>query len=329
MTFEERVAALEPLGFTPRQTQFLVHVALHSGYCLRRQYTGFAGVRYGKNVRDFLDGLVARGLALRFTYRLDRGHLYHVHAKSLYRSIGQADNRNRRQVSAALIARKLMVLDCVLGLPRLDWYATEQDKVSLFMTRFDVPLADLPRRVYEPARQSTEGTVRYFMHKLPIYVDGDPPTVHFVYLATDENAQAFEHFLRDHTRLFGRLPRWAVVCLHPSHAAGDAVLKEVFERFMAEPSSAASRAEIEEHFIARRAVDRNDFAHLSVEELNRFRAARERLATPELEAMYVEWLEGGPAAFDRVAPASCATGRLLFRVLPHAYEQFGSLAGVA
>ena len=58
MTFEDRVRALEPLGFTPRQTRFMVTVALHSGYCLRRQYSAFAGVAYGKNVCDFLDRLV-------------------------------------------------------------------------------------------------------------------------------------------------------------------------------------------------------------------------------------------------------------------------------
>ena len=66
MTFEERVTALTPLGFTPRQTRFLVTAALHSGYCLRRQYLAFAGVRYGKNVRDFLEALVRRQLAQRF-----------------------------------------------------------------------------------------------------------------------------------------------------------------------------------------------------------------------------------------------------------------------
>jgi hypothetical protein len=37
MTFDERVTALAPLGFTPRQTRFLVTAALHGGYCLRRQ----------------------------------------------------------------------------------------------------------------------------------------------------------------------------------------------------------------------------------------------------------------------------------------------------
>ena len=96
MTFDERVAALAPLGFTSRQTRFLVMAALHSGYCLRRQYLAFAGVRYGKNVRDFLEALVRRQLAQRFQYQPNRGHVYHLHAKSLYRALAQPENRNRR-----------------------------------------------------------------------------------------------------------------------------------------------------------------------------------------------------------------------------------------
>jgi hypothetical protein len=62
MTFDERVSALAPLGFTPRQTRFLVTAALHSGYCLRRHYLTFTGVRHGKNVRDFFETLVRRQL---------------------------------------------------------------------------------------------------------------------------------------------------------------------------------------------------------------------------------------------------------------------------
>ena len=96
MTFDERVEAVESLGFTARQATFLAIVALHSGYCLRRQYAAFAGVSYGKNVRDFLDALVARQLATRFTIRADRGHLYHLHSRALYRVLRQEHSRNRR-----------------------------------------------------------------------------------------------------------------------------------------------------------------------------------------------------------------------------------------
>jgi len=57
--------------------------ALHSGYCLRRHYMTFTGTQNGKHVRRFLEGLVARRLAVRLTYRPDRGHVYHLHHVSL------------------------------------------------------------------------------------------------------------------------------------------------------------------------------------------------------------------------------------------------------
>ena len=38
-----RCQAIEMLGYTPRQAQFLVLVALHGGYFLRRQYVAFTG----------------------------------------------------------------------------------------------------------------------------------------------------------------------------------------------------------------------------------------------------------------------------------------------
>ena len=159
MTFDERVAALAPLGFTPRQTRFLVTAALHSGYCLRRQYLAFAGIRYGKNVCDFLEALVRRHLARRFRYQSNRGHIYHLQAKALYRALAQLDNRNRRHVSPAVIARKLMLLDAVLTVPDAEWYATEEDKVALFTGERGIPLRDLPQRVYTPTHRGPETSV--------------------------------------------------------------------------------------------------------------------------------------------------------------------------
>ena len=70
MTFEERVTALAPLGFTPRQTRFLVTAALHGGYCLRRQYQAFGGLSHGQQVNDFFETLVRRELARSFRYQL-------------------------------------------------------------------------------------------------------------------------------------------------------------------------------------------------------------------------------------------------------------------
>ena len=56
MTFDDRVRALEPLGFSERQTRFLVTVALHSGFCLRRHYMAFAGLNTAPGSDTFSTG---------------------------------------------------------------------------------------------------------------------------------------------------------------------------------------------------------------------------------------------------------------------------------
>jgi hypothetical protein len=255
MTVEERVQAVQDLGFLPRQARFLMTVALDSGYCLRRHYMTFTGTQNGKNVQRFLEGLVTRRLAVRLTYRPDRGHVYHLHHWSLYRALGHEENRNRRHVAAALIARKLMLLDVVLSTPDAEWIATEADKVALFTERFHVALEDLPRRTFV-SRGANPRTTRYFIHKLPIALVGDPPVVHLVYLAADGGTVSFEWFLREHARLLSALPAWVIVVAHPSRVCATPVWDAVFRRFVSEDSAVtgARVSDLERYFVARRLV---------------------------------------------------------------------------
>ena len=334
MTFDDRVDALAPLGLTPRQTAFLVTVALHSGYCLRRHYAAFAGVQHGKNVRLFLEKLVAQRLARRTRYRADRGYLYHLHAKALYRAIGQPENRNRRTASAPFIAQRLMLLDHVLSAPAAAWFATEAEKVALFTERFGVPRADLPQRTYGPLSGSTR-TTRYFVHKLPIALAGDPPTVHLVFLATEPGGQACATFLRDHGRLLQHLPTWRLVAVAPRHGPGLAACQAVFEAYARAGRLLVPRldpADLRWYFLTRQAVERDQIAHLSVAELDRFRQARRRFSPPVFESLYANWCLRGDAVFlERVSlggDQAPTPGRLILHALPHAYGQFGSLVGV-
>jgi hypothetical protein len=328
MTFDERVQALEFLRLTDRQTRFLTTVALHSGYCLRRQYLAFAGVRYGKNVRDFLDGLVMRGIALRFTYRADRGHVYHLHARAIYRALQQDDNRNRRVASPALIARKLMLLDLVLSEPDVEWFATEHDKVELFTARGGIDADDLPHRTFDGDGDDDAATTRYFIDKLPIYVPRSAAVPHFVYLASDTSTQGFEQFLRDHRRLFARLPAWAVVCAKPAHLVGLSAHETTFNDFV--QGKAVGNADgLRRLFATRRLVEDGQLGKLTADDLHGFRQARKLFATPRTERLYVAWLADGEAAFTDVGAPPLGSGQLLSRTLPHTYEQFGSMAGVA
>ncbi len=336
MTFAERVAALAPLGFTPRQTRFLVTAALHSGYCLRRQYLAFAGVRYGKNVRDFLEALVRRQLAHRFLYQPNRGHVYHLHAKSLYRALAQRDNRNRRQVSPAVIARKLMVLDYVLTVPDAEWYATEEDKVALFTHERGIAPADLPQRVYAPTDPRRQGTTRYFIHKLPIYLTSDRTVVHFVYLVNDETGQGLDQFLQDHVRLLSALAAWSVVAVCPRGQSGLPCCRIVFERFVAttwRPAPADGVGDVRWFFTTRQRVERGDLRTLSAADLDRFRETRRRFASAQMEALYSAWLAHGERALAHgTGPAeqrSAPAAQLVTRELDSTYSQFGSWPGVS
>ena len=335
MTFEDRARALEAFGFSPRQARFLVLAALHSGYCLRRQYVAFAGIEYGKNVRDFLDSLVDHKFAARFSVRADRGHIYHLQSRTLYRAIGQEDNRNRRQVSAAVIARRLMLLDFVLANTDLDWLATEEEKVQLCVDRLGLPLKDLPQHAYESARPGTPSTIRFFPHKLPIGVSAKEPDVRFVVPAHEHADGGLDAFLRDHATVLTHLTKWTVVVVGPPDPRAFERCTSAFERFQANPVSRLipHAHDLRSYFRTREAIDRGQLAELPVAAINRFRRLRDRFCGAEVEARYQEWLHRREDAL-RVSDLPTRevrrrVGRLEIAALPFTYTQFGSLPGVA
>ncbi len=336
VTFAERVQALAPFGFTERQAAFVATVALHSGYCLRRQYAAFTGLRYGHNVRDFLDDLVARNFARRFTYRRDRGHIYHLFARRLYAAIGQDDNRNRRHASPALLARKLMLLDFVLSQSTRDWYVTENEKVDLFTRTLRVPVEALPRRTYDAVCQGAAATVRYCIQKLPIFLTADPTRVHFVCLVTDPAARDIDLFVREHQALLTQLPAYQVVVVRPAYLSSDARCLAAWNRAMRtspigpEPLDAES---LRWYLAARRRIELGELGALSVADIQRYRACRTR-APRTLDALYSRWVaEGAPPldSLERVLarPSSADANPCVIVSLPFRYEQFGSLPGVA
>jgi hypothetical protein len=336
MIFDDRVRALAPLGFSPRQTRFLVTVALHGGFCLRRHYAAFARLEYGKHVREFLDALVTRELARRVAYKRNRGFIYHVHAKSLYRAIQQEDNRNRRVASPALIARKLMLLDLVIATPDVEWFATEDDKVALFTTRCGVTTSELPQRSYESADVGTPATVRCFVHKLPIYLAGDPVAPYFVCLADGVGDESCELFLRDHARLLRALPSWTLLAVGPQHIANFTSSERAFKRFCGRPDAIVpgfGASDLRWYCQMRKAVEAHQFDRLSVPDIAKFRDTRRRISSPLVDALYEEWLTAGDKTLDAYGPGSqtkrFANARFETRALPYRYTQFGDLPGIS
>ena len=336
MTHDERVHAIEAFGFTTRQASFIVTVLLHSGYCVRRQYAEFIGAGYGHNVRDFLDRLVTRQLARRFTYREDRGHIYHLFARPLYAAVQQEDNRNRRHASPALVARKLMLLDFVLSQPTHDWYVTEPEKVTLFTDQLHVPRESLPQRSYEPLGHG-DPTVRYCVQKLPVFLAGTPRRVHFVCLVTDPAAREIDIFIRDHAALVSELPSFTLVVVRPVHVSTDERCRAMWTRALsslkAEPS-ALDLTSTQWYFDVRQRIERKAFAALTVEHINRYRSLGARVGG-RLDRLYTRWLALHQPPVESFLSTSARpqrgvdTPQLVICTLRHRYEQFGSLPGVA
>src|SRR6266852_1563289 len=143
MTLQDRIAALERLGYDHDEAQFLVIAALHSGYFVRRQFLSFIkGTKGWKDVA-LLNKLQATAHGEVSVFRHNR-MVYHLGAKPLYDALGEQDNRNRRERQPSTIKNKLMGLDFVLEHPQHDYLATEREKLDYFVRTLKLAAEELP-----------------------------------------------------------------------------------------------------------------------------------------------------------------------------------------
>jgi hypothetical protein len=206
MTTDDRIRAVERLGFTKRQAGFLVTVMTLSGVCLPRQYATFAGVAYGHKINRFVERLVARGFASVCSSLHNRALVYHVRHRGLYEAIGEPHSRFRRPVPAIAIAPRLMVLDAVIGAPEVTWLPTAREKAEHLTERLRVPAECLPSRV---SRKGDASARRLFPDALPVGIEAGERTV-FVFPVTPASLQEFGPFLRRHRALLALLPAWTL-----------------------------------------------------------------------------------------------------------------------
>jgi hypothetical protein len=211
-----RVQALNHLGFTERQREFLVTVMVHAGCFLERQYCAFTGTVRGQNSREFIARLVARGFVrIIEPGPVRRGRLYHVHHKPLYEAIGQADNRNRRLRHIGRMVERVMVLDAILGDRRCWWLSPADDKWKFFCLKRDNRLQpdDYPHLAFGTGRQRT---IRCFPDKLPIGVEKtDRDRLVFVYLVNRRLPVDFRQLLIRHVSLLRFVRTWTLRLLVP------------------------------------------------------------------------------------------------------------------
>ncbi len=326
MTHRERVSAVTAFGFTDRQADFLVHVMLHAGVCLGRQYCTFAGIVRGQKMVDFFGKLVGERYATPYYCGHRKARVYHVHHVRLYDAIGQRHARFRKPGALARGIERLMLLDHVIGHRGFTWLGPEQDKLAHFLTTTSLPREALPHVVFG---QGADVVTRYFPEKLPIGVSPDGRVHVLVYLLSGPVPHDFRTFLRRHADLLRALPSWSIRLLVPTGVDDDVVkaYQRAFREELATPLHPQVASELRWFFGAGEPT--------TTAERTRLRRARRAFGAPRFRALRRAWLVDGDRVVDVAMSTSLAEaiaredGRLECHALPRQYFHLSPLVGTA
>lgn len=334
----ERSQAVQRLGYTEREAQFLCLAALHGGVFLRRQYNQFLGKAVGGTAAALIEKLFAKNHAKATTFVADI-HIYHLCARPFYRALGQEDNRNRRMRQPVSLRAKLMGLDFVLAHPGVPFLATEQEKRDYFLGKLNVDPLILPAARYYAGDKMTE---RYFTEKFPIFLAQESasqtPMVSFCYV--DEGAvgtSGLVTFLKKYQPLFAALQAFQFIYVAASEVHFDAA-KRLFER-CCNPAEAAIAPIAEQipiheliaYFETKKRYDAREWESFDRAKLIRFREDSDRFSGSKFDGLYGRWQtegEAGLRAFLTPKPIARTSGRGAFSayLLKENYDLFGSVA---
>ncbi len=175
---------IQELGYTESEARFLYIVAVFSGYFTLRQFRVFTGSSYGKRPTSFAQKLITQGHAKARRF-VRRGAIFHLFSRSAYSQKDKENLRNRKRHSFDFMRSRLVLLDFILANQHLNYFETEQDKISFFCSELGISQDCLPAKVYEGAVPNRQ-TIRYFVDKFPVFVappfSGALPVVTFTYV---------------------------------------------------------------------------------------------------------------------------------------------------
>jgi hypothetical protein len=296
---------------------------LHAGVCLQRQYAAFAGIVHGQKTRRFFAKLVHHRYASAYRCRHNRGRIYQVHHKALYRAIGQTDSRHRRSLSPARVVRGLMLLDAVLAEPAVVWLATDQDKAVGLTTLTPTD----PDRLLRLGLGTRSETCRVVAEKFPIGIDQNGRVV-LLYLAADSEDHPCRAFVQRHLELLRSVPAWTVRIVVPPWPQR---LAEVYAQVVTEELTATLRPallnDVRHHFNERRKVAESGWEPPDPEQ---FDQAEQAFKAPRFQRLYRRWLTDGDRVFDHALKGlnhalDSGSGRVETLVLPHQYRHLSPM----
>ena len=172
-----RDLALEPLGWTGREAEWIALVCLHSGVFTRAQFCHYFDTDRKQALR-FVKTLLDRKTAVESESPVVNGggKTCRIMNKAIYRALGVENIKHRRPAARRVLIRRLLSLDYVIEHPGLNWLPKEHEKVQ-FLIDLGLPRSLVPRRIYYGALSQRK---RYFALKLPLALDPEAAT--FVYI---------------------------------------------------------------------------------------------------------------------------------------------------
>ena len=290
----DHIAAVVALGYTPDEARFLYIVGTYSGYFLPRQFNAFAGAKWGSRSYNFTAKLESRGHVTWREYP-PVGGVYHLFSSTLYRVIDKENLRNNRRHAPEFIRRRLVVLDFVIANQAYDYFETESHKVAYFCESLGIPKTALAAKPYVGSSR-LEPTLRYFVDKFPVFLDGSAPSAQsqltFSYVdAGQASIAGFAHHLNSYKRLFLNLSdfHFLYVSNSPVHFVA---AERCFARFTNHALRAGQSDELLRYFKLRRAWDEKQYGSLSTEDIEWLDEASGRLRGQETERHYSAWCAG-------------------------------------
>lgn len=165
-------ALADATGLGQRAAAWTTCAALHAGIFIRPQLRAWLRIPNANFERAEASRIIAslRDLGLATEDELGGiGRFVHIHAKQVYRALGEPDNRHRRRPGREKAIERLLCLDYVLDHPDADWLPTEGGKTKA-CEEAGIDPAKWPRKVY-PTQDGKGETTRFFVEKFPLAVD--------------------------------------------------------------------------------------------------------------------------------------------------------------
>lgn len=332
MTEEERIHNLQGFGYSTEEARFLGIVALHSGYFVRRQFEAAIAVERGKRTSAFVEKLLARGHARRYTFEHNR-QVLQLQYKPFYEGVGDEHSRNRREHQPQTIKSRLMALDFVQANPDRYFLATEEQKIAS-LERL-VPKEVLPAKVYA-AHKGGSAIRRYFVDRFPVFVKPSQnrslPCFGFAYIDSGFNTtSAFVTYLRHYKGLFQAIGEFDLVYAGTRRAlfgTAEKTFHRVLSGLGGQSLTPLDLCRLLAYFHDWDLFERGQSRVLSVERMNSLREDRAEFGSPLHDGLFDLWKKGGASAVrTEIGAKNFCQGRFLRHVFPFDYDWFGALEG--